>query len=114
MELLRLDAMFMAVWPAALKGDIAAQDMALKHMGRRAKFLGLDEPVVNTQVHIMVERQLSAHIALLETILEPQSFAKVLAAYAEGASSGQTAPALTSGRNTGESIADGESEPVCE
>jgi hypothetical protein len=44
LELDRLDHMMSAVWPAALCGDIAAQQQVLRLMERRAKYLGLDAP----------------------------------------------------------------------
>lgn len=42
MECERLDAMQMAMWPAALKGDIGAVSTILAVMNRRARYLGLD------------------------------------------------------------------------
>lgn len=44
LELERLDIMLNAVWPAALEGDIAAQQQVLRLMDRRARYLGLDAP----------------------------------------------------------------------
>jgi len=44
MEVERLDAMLMAVWAKAKKGDVAAVDRVLKIQERRAKLLGLDAP----------------------------------------------------------------------
>jgi transcriptional regulator len=41
-EYLRLEAMWMAIYPAAKRGDLAAIDRAVKIMTRRAKLLGLD------------------------------------------------------------------------
>jgi AraC-like DNA-binding protein len=42
MELERLDALQLAVWPAARRGDYQAIDRVLKIMERRARLLGLD------------------------------------------------------------------------
>lgn len=42
MEASRLDSLLMAVWPAAIKGDMQAMDRVLKIMDRRARLLGLD------------------------------------------------------------------------
>ena len=36
--------MQLAIWPAALAGDLFAIDRVLKVMSRRAKLLGLDQP----------------------------------------------------------------------
>ena len=49
LEVQRLDALLVAVWPAAAKGDLGAVDRALRIAERRAKLLGLDEPV-KTQI----------------------------------------------------------------
>lgn len=44
LETMRLDALFMAVWPDARRGVLKAVDRALKIQERRAKLLGLDKP----------------------------------------------------------------------
>lgn len=44
MELERIDAMLEAQWPAARGGHLRAQEMVLRLMERRAKYLGLDAP----------------------------------------------------------------------
>jgi hypothetical protein len=41
-EQLRLDKLFLAAWPQAVAGDIAAMDRCLKIMARRASLCGLD------------------------------------------------------------------------
>ena len=41
-EVDRLDRLLVAVWPRALRGDLAAVDRVLKISERRAKLLGLD------------------------------------------------------------------------
>jgi len=45
-ELERMDAMLVALWPKIQKGDTYSVDSALKVMARRAKLLGLDAPAV--------------------------------------------------------------------
>ncbi len=45
LELERLDAMLMGIWPSAKGGDPAAIDRVLKLMERRSRLLGLDAPV---------------------------------------------------------------------
>lgn len=45
LELERLDAMLLGLWPAARKGKEGAVDRVLRIMERRAKLLGLDAPV---------------------------------------------------------------------
>jgi len=44
-EVLRLDRLLLAHWPASTRGDIAATNVALRIMERRARLLGLDVPV---------------------------------------------------------------------
>lgn len=43
-ELDRVDAMLVAVWDSALKGNLQAVDRVIKLLERRAKYLGLDAP----------------------------------------------------------------------
>jgi hypothetical protein len=45
LELARLDAMLLGLWPKARAGHASAVDRVLKLMDRRAKYLGLDAPV---------------------------------------------------------------------
>ena len=45
MELLRLDKLLGAIWPAAMLGDIAAIDRVLAISARRSRLLGLDKQV---------------------------------------------------------------------
>ncbi len=45
LELERLDALYKAMYPQALKGNLGAVDRCLKISERRAKLLGLDAPV---------------------------------------------------------------------
>lgn len=42
LELLRLDELTAAVWPAAQQDNLRAVDTLLRIMGRRSKYLGLD------------------------------------------------------------------------
>lgn len=44
LELERLDAMLLAVWPKAKQGHLGAIDRVLKIMERRSRLLGLDAP----------------------------------------------------------------------
>jgi hypothetical protein len=44
LELQRLDAMLLGIYPKAAAGDFGAIDRALRIMERRAKYLGLDAP----------------------------------------------------------------------
>lgn len=44
-EVERLDAMLVGLWPAATNGDVRSVDAALKLSERRAKLLGLEVPV---------------------------------------------------------------------
>jgi hypothetical protein len=44
LELERLDAMLLGLWPQARKGSNGAVDRVLRIMERRAKLLGLDQP----------------------------------------------------------------------
>lgn len=44
LELERLDAMLLALWPQAKRGNLGAVDRILRIMERRAKLLGLDAP----------------------------------------------------------------------
>jgi len=43
MELQRLDAMLLGLWPSAKRGDAKAVDRVLRIMERRARYLGIDE-----------------------------------------------------------------------
>jgi hypothetical protein len=43
LELDRLDALLLGLWPQARKGNLGAIDRALKIMERRARYLGLDK-----------------------------------------------------------------------
>lgn len=43
-ELQRLDAMQLAIWPAARQGDVFAIDRVLKIQTQRARYLGLEPP----------------------------------------------------------------------
>ena len=59
LELERLGLMFAAVWPTALEGDIPAQQQVLRLMDRRARYLGLDQPLkvdVEAKVRVMAEQ----------------------------------------------------------
>lgn len=53
LELQRLDAMVLALWPKAMNGEPSAVDRVLDIMERRAKYLGLD-PVVAPSLNVNV------------------------------------------------------------
>lgn len=42
LEIVRLDAVLAAIWPAAMGGDLGAVDRVVKISARRARLLGLD------------------------------------------------------------------------
>ena len=44
LELVRLDKMWLAIWPAIARGNVHAIDRGLRVMERRARLLGLDAP----------------------------------------------------------------------
>jgi len=50
-ELERMDAMLVGLWPKAKTGDVASVQAALGVMARRAKLLGLDAPVKTENKH---------------------------------------------------------------
>jgi len=66
LELERLDAMLIALWPQARKGNQGAVDRVLRIMDRRAKFLGLDAPT--KQEH---------HVTVTESDLDKLSDAQI-------------------------------------
>lgn len=45
LELERLDRMQLALWPAALRGDVSAVNAIMRIMGRRAALTGIDVPL---------------------------------------------------------------------
>jgi len=58
LELERCDRLQAAVWPAATQGDVAAVAAVLRIMERRARYLGLDAPVlvdVGLRVRVLAE-----------------------------------------------------------
>lgn len=50
LELSRLDTALMGIWGAVRSGDVFAIDRMLKIMDRRARYLGLDQPVESDNV----------------------------------------------------------------
>lgn len=56
LETARLDALMMAIWADAMKGDVAKMDRVLKIMTRRATLLGLDAPTTVRLVHAEAKR----------------------------------------------------------
>lgn len=49
LELARLDRLYAALWPGALKGDVTKADRCLKISERRSRILGLDAPPAGAQ-----------------------------------------------------------------
>lgn len=69
-ELERCDAFTMALWPAALKGDIGAITTLLAVMNRRARYLGLDvSEAVPTDPNEKSANEAEARKALLAKLL---------------------------------------------
>jgi hypothetical protein len=64
----RLDALQLALWPAAMQGDVATVDCILRLMARRARLLGLDAP---DRVQARVETPLPGTFGVL-VVPEPQ------------------------------------------
>ena len=63
LELARLEAMLMALWPKVGAGNVHAVDRVLKIMERRAKYLGLDAPVkVDVEGDIDIHKQIDINI----------------------------------------------------
>jgi hypothetical protein len=65
LENLRLDAMFAAVYPMAIKGDVRAVDTCLRIMTRRAAINGLDAPRGVRQA-VITEEDILRAIAAVE------------------------------------------------
>jgi hypothetical protein len=68
MELLRLNALQAAVWPAAMLGDPKSVDSAVRIIATRAKITGLEQvdPVVNKNLVLIVGEQEQDYIAALQ------------------------------------------------
>jgi len=56
LEVQRIDAMIVVLWPRVLRGDYQAMDRVVRLMERRAKLLGLDAP---TKQEIGIESELT-------------------------------------------------------
>jgi hypothetical protein len=67
MELIRLDTLQAAVWPAAMMGDPKAVDSAVRIIATRAKIVGLDQvdPVVQKNLVLVVGEREDDYIAAL-------------------------------------------------
>lgn len=75
-EVRRLDSMFRALYPAALRGDRLAIDRCLKIMERRAGLLGLDAPL-RIQQMVITEEQIREAVEKLRgevEVLEARSW----------------------------------------
>ncbi|MDJ0342277.1 hypothetical protein QMK19_03625 [Streptomyces sp. H10-C2] len=66
LELGRLDAMQLAIWPEAMAGNTRAIETCLKILDRRAKYLGLDTAI---KLEVLTVDALDAQIARLEAEL---------------------------------------------
>lgn len=78
LELERLDAMLLGLWPDARKGKPEAVDRVLRVMERRSKLLGLDSPV---RADVSVHQTDATDTALAEILNEAK--AKVAAEEAQ-------------------------------
>jgi hypothetical protein len=67
LELIRLDALQAAVWPAAMMGDPKSVDSAVRIISARAKITGLEQvdPVVNKNLVLVMGDKESDYIAAL-------------------------------------------------
>lgn len=63
LEVARLDAMMLALWPQVRQGNQGAIEKALKVMERRAKLLGLDMPTKVAPTDPSGERQFGIEVA---------------------------------------------------
>jgi hypothetical protein len=68
----RLDALLLAVWPAAKRGDVASVNAALRIMDRRAKLNGLDRPVVLHVEGAGAGMDQPRHVLTLREVLPPE------------------------------------------
>lgn len=66
LELSRLDAMQLAIWPKAMDGDSRAIETCLKILDQRAKYLGLNTAI---KLEVLTVDALDAQIAKLESEL---------------------------------------------
>jgi len=68
MELLRLNALQSASWPAAMMGDPKAIDSCIKIIQTRVRITGLEQvdPVVNKNLVLVVGEQEEDYIAALQ------------------------------------------------
>lgn len=65
LEVERLDAMLLGLWPRARKGDLGAIDRVLRIQERRARLLGLDSPA---RLSVEAENLGEEIAALLQTL----------------------------------------------
>ena len=63
--MLRLEKMFMAVWPQALQGNSKALDGCLKILARESRLLGLDAPTKVEVPHELLLRDIAGRAAEL-------------------------------------------------
>ncbi len=58
----RLDALHLALWPRAIKGDCSATDKILRIMERRARLFGLDKPIKVASTDLDGEHLSALHV----------------------------------------------------
>ena len=75
-ELARLDAMERYIWHRVAKGELFAMDRALAIMERRAKLLGLDQPVKVDITHKIRQMAIEAGIDPEEAVREAERMIK--------------------------------------
>ena len=70
MELLRLNALQAAVWPAAMMGDPKSVDSAVRIIQARAKITGIEtvDPVVNKNLVLVMGEKEDEYIAALQRV----------------------------------------------
>jgi hypothetical protein len=78
----RLDALLAAVWPAAMEGKRYAIECCLRIMDRRARLLGLDEPVkrvvdvVTREAFLAIVNDMNTEFVELEAVLRDETQAE--------------------------------------
>jgi hypothetical protein len=76
LELSRLDAMLLGLWPKAKTGDGLAVDRVLRIMDRRSAYLGLDQP---RALKVEMAREIEGFLARLKGALPDDVYERVLA-----------------------------------
>lgn len=71
LEVERLDQLLMALWPAAMKGNVRSAETVIRLMERRAKLQGLDAPVQATITHAAADVDAAVAELAREMALRP-------------------------------------------